>query len=83
MGKRHPNFPAWQWRIQPQSHKHPTNLGLQLIAAPLLIIGVLLIASGVFSLSAGSIAVGVVGVLAGVVLQRHGRKLESLHGQHF
>ena len=83
MGKRHPNFPAWQWRTQPQRHKHPTNLGLQLIAAPLLIIGVLLIASGVFSLSVGSIAVGVVGVLAGVALQRHGRKLEAQSGEHF
>ena len=83
MGKRHPNFPTWQWRTQPQSHKHPTNLGLQLIAAPLLIIGALLIASGVFSLSVASIAVGVIGVLASAALQRHGRKLETQNGQRF
>ena len=77
MGKRHPNLPAWQWRNQPYNHQHPTNLALQLIAVPLLIIGFLLIVSGVFSLSLASVAVGVVGVLAGVALQRHGRNLEA------
>lgn len=83
MGKRHPNFPAWQWRIHPETHQHPTNLGLQLIAVPLLIIGFLLMASGVFSLSLASFAVGVIGVLAGVALQRHGRKLEAQGSQQF
>ncbi len=79
MGKRHPNLPAWQWCNQPQNHQNPTNVGLQLIAVPLLIIGFLLLASGVFSLSLASVAVGVgvVGVLAGVALQRHGHKLEA------
>ncbi len=83
MGKRHPNLPAWQWRNQPQGHQHPTNLALQLIAAPLLIIGFLLVVSGVFSLSLASVAVGVVGVLAGVALQRHGRRLEAKDSQSF
>ncbi len=83
MGKRHPNLPAWQWRNQPQSHQNPTNLGLQLIAVPLLIIGFLLLASGVFSLSLASVAVGVVGVLAGVALQRHGHKLEAQASKRF
>ncbi len=83
MGKRHPNFPAWQWRIHPETHQHPTNLGLQLIAVPLLIIGFLSMASGVFSLSLASFAVGVIGVLAGVALQRHGRRLEAQGSQRF
>jgi uncharacterized membrane protein len=83
MGKRHPNFPAWQWRNQPHSLQHPTNLGLQLIAVPLLIIGFLSMASGVFSLSLASFAVGAIGVLAGVALQRHGRKLEAQGSQRF
>ena len=83
MGKRHPNFPAWQWRIHPETHQHPTNLVLQLIAVPLLIIGFLLMASGVFSLSLASFAVGVIGVLAGVALQRHGRRLEAQGSQRF
>ncbi len=71
MGKRHPNLPAWQWRNHPQNHQHPTNLGLQLIAVPLLIIGFLLMASGVFSLSPVSFAVGIIGVSAGVGGERH------------
>ncbi|MGR3887591.1 terminase [Pseudomonas sp. 1152_12] len=83
MGKRHPNLPAWQWRNYPQNQQHPTNLGLQLIAVPLLIIGFLLIASGVFSLSLASFAVGMIGVLAGVALQRQGRKLEAQGSQRF
>ena len=83
MGKRHPNFPAWQWRTQPQAHQHPTNLGMQLLAVPLLIIGFLLMVSGVFSFSLASVAIGVVGLLAGVALQRHGRTLEAQGSQHF
>ena len=58
MGKRHPNLPAWQWRVYPHSHQHPTNLVLHLIAVPLFIVGFLLIASGVFSLSFLSLAIG-------------------------
>lgn len=77
MGKRHPNFPAWQWRTHPQNHQHPTNRVLQLIATPLFIIGFLLMVSGVFSLSLDSCAVGLVGVLAALALQRHGHNLET------
>ncbi|MPR04158.1 DUF962 domain-containing protein [Pseudomonas sp. MAFF 212408] len=77
MGKRHPNLPAWQWRTYPQSHQHPTNLALQLIAVPLIIIGFLLIVSAAFSPSLASFAVGVVGLLAGLALQRQGHRLES------
>jgi uncharacterized membrane protein HdeD (DUF308 family) len=83
MGKRHPNLPAWQWRNQPQNHQNPTNVGLQLIAVPLLIIGFLLLASGVFSVSLASFAVGVIGVLAGVALQRHGHRLEAQASKRF
>ena len=83
MGKRHPNLPAWQWRNQPQNHQNPTNVGLQLIAVPLLIIGFLLLASGVFSVSVASFAVGVIGVLAGVALRRHGHRLEAQASKRF
>ena len=83
MGKRHPNFPAWQWRSYPQTHQHPTNLALNLIAMPLFIVGFLLIVSGAFSLSLASFAVGVVGILAGMALQRHGHSLEAQVSQPF
>ena len=83
MGKRHPNFPAWQWRTQPQAHQHPTNLGLQLIAVPLLIIGFLLMVSGVFSFSLASFAIGVAG--GGAAAARHppAATLEAQGSQHF
>ncbi len=70
MGKRHPDFPAWQWRNDPQNQQHATHQALQLIAVPLFITGFLLIASGVFSTSLASVAVGVVGILGGMGLQR-------------
>ena len=83
MGKRHPNLPAWQWRVYPQNHQHPANLVLHLIAVPLFIIGFLLIVSGVFSLSFLSLAIGVVGILAALGLQRHGHSLEVQAAEPF
>lgn len=77
MGQRHPNLPAWQWRVYPHSHQHPTNLVLHLIAVPLFIVGFLLIVSGVFSLSLLNLAIGVIGILAALGLQRHGHSLEA------
>ncbi|MCU7650081.1 terminase [Pseudomonas piscis] len=83
MGQRHPNLPAWQWRVYPNSHQHPTNLVLHLIAVPLFIVGFLLIASGVFSLSLLSLAIGVIGILAALGLQRHGHSLETQTSEPF
>lgn len=77
MGKRHPNFPAWQWRVEPQSQQHPSNLVEHLIAVPLFIVGFLLIASGVFSSSVASVAIGVVGVFAALGLQRQRNSLKA------
>ncbi len=74
MGKRHPNLPAWQWRVYPSNHQHPTNLVLHLIAVPLFIVAFLLIVSGVFSLSFANVAIGVIGLLAALGLQRHGQR---------
>ena len=31
MGKRHPDFPAWQWRSNPQSRQNAKNQALDLI----------------------------------------------------
>ena len=77
MGKRHPNLPAWQWRVYPNHHPHPTNQVLHLIAVPLFIVAFLLMVSGVFSLSFANVAIGVIGLLAALVLQRHGHSLEA------
>lgn len=76
MGKRHPDFPAWQWRVHPGNHRNPPNRVLQLIAVQLFILGLLLIVTGVFGMSFSSVAIGIVGLLAALVLQRHGHSLE-------
>lgn len=77
MGKRHPNFPAWQWRSNPENHRYPTNRVLQLIALQLFILGFLLIVTGVFGMSFSSVAIGIVSLLAALGLQRHGHRLEA------
>jgi hypothetical protein len=77
MGKRHPNLPAWQWKSHPQNHQHPTNQVLSLIAAPLFIIGFLLLVSGAFNLSPLNVVIGVIGVLAALGLQRRGHSMKA------
>src|SRR3546814_3726254 len=46
MGKRHPHFPAWQWRTCLDHHGHPSNPVLHQIAVPLFIVAFLLMVSG-------------------------------------
>ncbi len=77
MGKRHPNLPAWQWRVYPTNQQQSTHQALQLIAVPLFIVAFLLIVSGVFSLSLANVAIGVVGVVAALGLQRRNHNLEA------
>ncbi|MGF6399285.1 putative membrane protein YGL010W [Pseudomonas frederiksbergensis] len=83
MGKRHPNFPAWQWRMYPHHHQDPPHLVLHRIAVPLFIVAFLLMVSGGFSLDLANIAIGVIGLLAALGLQRHGHRLEAQAGKPF
>ncbi|PWB30725.1 terminase [Pseudomonas sp. SDI] len=83
MNKRLPNLPAWQWRGYPNNHRNPTNLVLHLIAVPLFMLGVLLVLSGLFDLDLGTMAVGIIGLLAGLVLQRQGHRLEAEQPEPF
>lgn len=83
MSKRLPNLPAWQWRSYHHNHRNPANLVLHLIAVPLFIIGTLLVLSGVFELDLGEIAVGVIGLIAALVLQRQGHRLEAEQPEPF
>lgn len=77
MDKRLPDLHTWQWRGYTDNHRHPANLALHLIAAPLFIVAALLIVDGLFSLSVASIAIGVIGLAAALVFQRHGHALEQ------
>lgn len=74
MGKRHPHFPAWQWRVCPDHHRHPTNRTLHLMAVPLFIIAFLLMVSGVFSLNPADVIIGIIGMVAAFGLQHHGHE---------
>ena len=77
MAKRLPDLHSWQWRGYADTHRHPTNLTLHLLAVPLFILAALLLLDGVFSLSLTSIAIGVIGLVAALGLQRHGHRLEK------
>lgn len=60
-----------------------THLPHDLIAAPLFIIGALLVLSGVFSLDLGQVAVGVIMLLAGLALYRQGHRLGAGQSKPF
>jgi len=71
MGKRHPHFPAWQWRVAPHTPRHSSHQVSQLMAVPLFIVAFLLMVLGVFSESLADVAIGVIGMAAAFQLQRH------------
>ncbi len=77
MGKRHPDFPAWQWRSNPQSRQNAKNQALDLIAIAMMVLAFLLVVSGVFSENATSAVIGLIALFAGLGLQRQGRKPEA------
>ena len=77
MGKRHPDFPAWQWRSNPQSHQNATSQAMNLIAIALMVVAFLLLVLGVFSENATSAVIGLIALFAALGLQRQGRKLDS------
>ena len=58
----------FHWHAFEASQPHTT---LQLIAAPILVLGALLLVNGLVSTSLTSIGVGVIGLVAAVALQRH------------
>ena len=70
MGKRHPDFPAWQWRVPPQNQRDAYQSVMHMLALPLFVLAFLLLAWGMFSADVPSIAVGVIGLLAGIGLKR-------------
>lgn len=70
MGKRHPDLPAWQWRVSPQNQRDAYHSVMRLLALPLFVLAFLLLAWGVFSADVPSMAIGVIGLLAGLGLQR-------------
>ncbi|WP_397458122.1 terminase [Pseudomonas asplenii] len=77
MGKRHPDFPAWQWRVAPSISSDGTREGLQLLSMVLFALAFLLVTSGVFTQDPTNVAIGVIGLVAAAGLQRKRHMLEA------
>ncbi|MBV6752106.1 terminase [Pseudomonas chlororaphis] len=75
MGQRHPNFPAWQWRVAPQASNDGTREGMQLLALILFALSFLLVSSGIFAQNPTNFAVGVLGLVAAISLRSKGQSL--------
>ncbi|CAD5198028.1 terminase [Pseudomonas sp. FEN] len=75
MGQRHPNFPAWQWRVAPQASNDGTGEGMQVLAVILFALSFLLVSSGVFAQDPTDFAVGVLGLVAAFSLRSKGQRL--------
>ncbi|MEF9672828.1 terminase [Pseudomonas sp. MWU13-2100] len=75
MGQRHPNFPAWQWRVAPQASNDGTRAGMHLLALILFAVSFLLLSSGVFAQNPTNFAVGVLGLVAAFSLRGKSQSL--------
>lgn len=77
MGKQHPHLPAWQWRSNPQRHQRATTQAAHLIAAGLMVVAFLLLASGIFSGNASSAVIGLIALFAALALKQQSRTGEA------
>ncbi len=77
MGKRHPNLPAWQWHVAPNTSNDGTREGMQLLSVILFTLAFLLVASGMFSENPTNIAIGVIGLVAAYSLKRKGHTRQA------
>ncbi|MCU1729806.1 terminase [Pseudomonas sp. 7P_10.2_Bac1] len=77
MGKRHPDFPAWQWRSTPKAPHSIHHQALSLLAVPMMALAFLLLTTGVFSNNASSAVIGLVALFAGLAIQHRGRQIDA------
>ncbi|AMB87036.1 hypothetical protein AWM79_17710 [Pseudomonas agarici] len=77
MGKPHPNLPAWQWRVAPNTSNDGTREGMRLLSMILFALAFLLVASGVFSEDPTTVAIGVIGLAAAYSLKQKGHTLQA------
>ena len=68
---------AWQWSDYAAKHRHPGNLVIHIVAVPLFMLGCVGIVVGVITPAAAKIAWSVGLMLAAVVLEGVGHRLES------
>ena len=77
MSKRHPNLLSWQWRHYADQHRHPTNLLLHLIAAPLLLLSLLLLMIGLWHMGFIPLVLAAIGLYGALCLQAQVHRLEQ------
>jgi len=77
MRKRLSQVLARQWRQYPRQHRHPANLLLHLIAVPLFLVALIVLLNGLWHWRFVPLAIGIIGLLASVLLQACGHRLEN------
>jgi phage terminase small subunit len=83
MSKRHTDLLSWQWRHYADQHRHPTNLLLHLIAVPLFLLSLILLAIGLWHMGFIPLVLGAIGLYAALALQAHGHRLEQNQPEPF
>lgn len=76
LGTDRGNFLAWQWSDYPAKHRRPANLVIHLGAVPLFMLGCVLALVGLLALAPAKIAWGLGMMVASVVLEGIGHRLE-------
>ena len=78
-----PELLAWQWEGYARYHQNRANLLLHIFVVPVFLVGTVLIVIGGVTLSVDSLVAGVFCVVASVVLQGRGHKLEPVPPEPF
>jgi hypothetical protein len=73
----------WQWSGYPRYHRDRTNLLLHIAAVPVFDIGTLLMLAGLFTLSWAPALGGVFCVVASMLAQGRGHRLEAVPPEPF
>jgi uncharacterized membrane protein len=74
MSNGHPG--PLSWRYSANQHRHPANLALRLISAPLLLLSLPLLLIGFWQAGFVPLSLGAIGLYAALAIELHGRHLE-------
>jgi uncharacterized membrane protein YGL010W len=71
-----PRLLEWQWSDYPAKHRNRANLLLHIVAVPLFQLGTLILVYAALRLSVAAVALALVCMVAALVFQGRGHKLE-------
>lgn len=77
MSKRTETPRTRHWLRYVAQHRHPANLLLHLIAVPLFLVSVALLVLGLWQQGFVPLALAIIGIVASLILQAHGHRLEA------